>query len=229
MINRLPLTSLIKTENLGKSYPQANGNLEILKNINLTINKGESICIVGSSGAGKSTLLHLLGALDRPSSGKIFYDGKNLSDFNDDELAQLRNQKMGFVFQFHHLMAEFTALENVMIPCQIAGINPTEAKERAQNLLVQMGLGARLDHHPSELSGGECQRVAIARALVNKPEIIFADEPTGNLDTNNGRLIEDLFFSLRSKYGLTLIVVTHNLQFSTRFQRVIRLKDGSAV
>lgn len=220
---------IIRTEGLYKSYPQASGHLEILKNISVNINKGESVCIVGSSGAGKSTLLHLIGALDRPSSGKIFFNEKNLQDYTDDELANLRNEKMGFVFQFHHLLAEFTALENVMIPAQIKGLGQTEAKEKATTLLNQIGMSHRLTHYPSELSGGECQRVAIARALVNNPEVLFADEPTGNLDTNNGRIIEDLFFSLRQKYGITLIVVTHNVQFSTRFQRVIRLKDGVSV
>jgi lipoprotein-releasing system ATP-binding protein len=217
---------IIRTESLCKSYPQASGRLEILKNIGVTINKGESVCIVGSSGAGKSTLLHLLGALDRPSSGKIVFNDKTLQDYSDDELATLRNSKMGFVFQFHHLLAEFTALENVMIPAQIGGLKASEAKERASSLLNQIGMSHRLTHYPTELSGGECQRVAIARALVNNPEVLFADEPTGNLDTNNGRIIEDLFFSLRQKYGITLIVVTHNQQFATRFQRVIRLKDG---
>ncbi len=221
--------TIIRTEGLYKSYPQASGRLEILKNISVNINKGESICIVGSSGAGKSTLLHLIGALDRPTSGKIFFNEKNLQDYTDDELASLRNEKMGFVFQFHHLLAEFTALENVMIPAQIKGLSQAESKERATTLLHQIGMNHRLTHYPSELSGGECQRVAIARALVNSPEVLFADEPTGNLDTNNGRIIEDLFFSLRQKYGITLIVVTHNVQFSTRFQRVIRLKDGVSV
>lgn len=220
---------LIRTEGLCKSYPQAMGRLEILKNIGVSIHKGESVCIVGSSGAGKSTLLHLLGALDRPTSGKVFFGEKNLQDFSDDELASLRNKKMGFVFQFHHLLAEFTALENVMIPGQIGGVSFHESREKAISLLGQIGMGHRLDHYPSELSGGECQRVAIARALVNNPEVLFADEPTGNLDTNNGRLIEDLFFSLRQKFGITLVVVTHNTQFSTRFQRVIRLKDGISV
>lgn len=223
------LLPLIRTEGLCKSYPQAMGRLEILKNIGVSINRGESVCIVGSSGAGKSTLLHLLGALDRPTSGKIYFGEKSLSSYSDDELATLRNKKMGFVFQFHHLLAEFTALENVMIPCQIGGASQNEAKEKARALLEQIGMGHRLTHYPSELSGGECQRVAIARALVNNPEILFADEPTGNLDTTNGRVIEDLFFSLRQKYGITLVVVTHNTQFSTRFQRVIRLKDGISV
>ncbi|OQW49367.1 MAG: ABC transporter ATP-binding protein [Proteobacteria bacterium SG_bin7] len=221
--------AIIRTEGLYKSYPQASGRLEILKNISINISKGESVCIVGSSGAGKSTLLHLIGALDRPTSGKIFFNEKILQDYSDDELASLRNEKMGFVFQFHHLLAEFTALENVMIPAQIKGLSQVEAKEKAATLLNQIGMSHRLTHYPSELSGGECQRVAIARALVNNPEVLFADEPTGNLDTHNGRIIEDLFFNLRQKYGLTLIVVTHNTQFSTRFQRVIRLKDGISV
>ena len=193
------------------------------------IYKGEAVCIVGSSGAGKSTLLHLLGALDNPTSGRVLFHSKSFSDYSDDELATLRNEKMGFVFQFHHLLAEFTALENVMVPCQISGMSKRAAKEKAEHLLNQIGMSHRLGHYPSELSGGENQRVAIARALVNSPEILFADEPTGNLDTQNGKMIEDLFFNLRQKLGITLIVVTHNVQFSTRFTRVIRLKDGVAV
>lgn len=217
---------LIKTEKLGKSYQQPSGALQVLKNIDLTIHKGEAVCIVGSSGAGKSTLLHLLGALDRPTHGKIFYNGRDLNEFSDDELAKLRNEKMGFVFQFHHLLGEFTALENVMMPCLVGGLSRKEAQLKAEELLFTLGLTQRLTHYPSELSGGEQQRVAIARALVQKPEILLADEPTGNLDTQNGKIIEDLFFTLKTKLGITLVVVTHNLQFASRFTRSVRLKDG---
>jgi len=201
----------------------------VLKNIDLQLFKGDAVGIVGSSGAGKSTLLHLLGALDRPTTGNIFFNDKNLQDFSDEELAKLRNEKMGFVFQFHHLLGEFTALENVMMPCLIGGLSRREAKQKAEELLFSLGLTSRLTHYPSELSGGEQQRVAIARALVRKPEVLLADEPTGNLDTQNGKIIEDLFFNLKVRLGITLIVVTHNLQFASRFTKVIRLKDGAMV
>lgn len=221
--------ALLRTEKLSKAYSQPSGALQVLKNIDLQLFKGEAVCIVGSSGAGKSTLLHLLGALDRPTSGNIFFNDKNLQDFSDDELASLRNEKMGFVFQFHHLLGEFTALENVMMPCLIAGLSRREAKQNAEELLFSLGLTSRLTHYPSELSGGEQQRVAIARALVRKPEVLLADEPTGNLDTQNGKIIEDLFFNLKSRLGITLIVVTHNLQFASRFSKVVRLKDGAMV
>lgn len=220
---------LIKTESLCKAYSQPSGSLQVLKNIDLQLYKGDAVCIVGSSGAGKSTLLHLLGALDRPTSGNIFFDGKNLQEYSDEELASLRNEKMGFVFQFHHLLGEFTALENVMMPCLIGGISRREAKQKAEELLFTLGLTSRLTHYPSELSGGEQQRVAIARALVRKPSLLLADEPTGNLDTQNGKIIEDLFFNLKARMGITLIVVTHNLQFASRFSKVIRLKDGAMV
>ncbi len=222
-------SALIKTDRLSKAYVQPAGSLQVLKNIDLQLNKGDAVCIVGSSGAGKSTLLHLLGALDRPTSGNIFFNNKNLKDFSDDELAKLRNEKMGFVFQFHHLLGEFTALENVMMPCLIGGLSRREAKKNAEELLFSLGLTSRLTHYPSELSGGEQQRVAIARALVRKPEVLLADEPTGNLDTQNGKIIEDLFFNLKTRLGITLIVVTHNLQFASRFSKVVRLKDGAMV
>ena len=228
-MNKSTPTALLKTEKLCKAYVQPAGSLQVLKNVDLQLFKGEAVCIVGSSGAGKSTLLHLLGALDRPTSGNIFFNDKNLQDFSDEELASLRNEKMGFVFQFHHLLGEFTALENVMIPCLIAGLSRREAKQKAEELLFTLGLTSRTSHYPSELSGGEQQRVAIARALVRKPEVLLADEPTGNLDTQNGKIIEDLFFNLKARLGITLIVVTHNLQFASRFTKVVRLKDGAMV
>ncbi|MDZ4662045.1 MAG: ABC transporter ATP-binding protein [Pseudomonadota bacterium] len=223
------IPALLKTEKLCKAYSQPAGSLQVLKNIDLQLFKGDAVGIVGSSGAGKSTLLHLLGALDRPTTGNIFFNDKNLQDFSDEELAKLRNEKMGFVFQFHHLLGEFTALENVMMPCLIGGLSRREAKQKAEELLFSLGLTSRLTHYPSELSGGEQQRVAIARALVRKPEVLLADEPTGNLDTQNGKIIEDLFFNLKVRLGITLIVVTHNLQFASRFTKVIRLKDGAMV
>ncbi|MCM2280647.1 MAG: ABC transporter ATP-binding protein [Bdellovibrionaceae bacterium] len=218
--------TLIQAQVVTKSYPMGTGRLEILKGIDLEIRSGDALCIVGSSGAGKSTLLHILGTLDRPTLGKVLYRGQDLTKKSDDELAAFRNVSMGFVFQFHHLMAEFTALENVMMPCRIAGASPKDARAAAEELLTLLGLAQRLHHHPSELSGGEQQRVAIARALVRKPEVLFADEPTGNLDTVNGEKIQDLFFELKQKMNLTLVVVTHDEDFAKKFPKVLHMRDG---
>ena len=219
-------SSLISARSVSKSYAMGASNLEVVKGIDLDVARGEAVCIVGASGAGKSTLLHLLGTLDRPTLGKVFFKGEDLSRESDEKLAEFRNRSMGFVFQFHHLMAEFSALENVMMPCRIAGLGVTESREKAEALLQQMGLGDRMQHFPSELSGGEQQRVAIARALVRGPEVLFADEPTGNLDTANAALIQDLFFQLKSTLNLTLVVVTHDMAFAAQFPRVLRMRDG---
>lgn len=200
--------------------------LDVLRGIDLDIEKGEAVCIVGSSGAGKSTLLHVMGTLDRPTLGKVYFKGVDLTRETDEKLAEFRNRSMGFVFQFHHLMAEFTALENVMMPCRIAGLSIAESREKASRLLDLMGLSARSKHFPSELSGGEQQRVAIARALVREPEVLFADEPTGNLDTQNAAKIQDLFFELKQTLNLTLVVVTHDLGFAQKFPKVLRMRDG---
>jgi lipoprotein-releasing system ATP-binding protein len=200
--------------------------LEVLRGIDLEIRQGEAVCIVGSSGAGKSTLLHILGTLDRPTLGKVIFRGVDLSRESDEALAEFRNRAMGFVFQFHHLMSEFTAIENVMMPCRIGGLSLKESREKAEQLLELLGLKERLTHYPSELSGGEQQRVAIARALVRGPEILFADEPTGNLDTANAALIQELFFDLKKRLNLTLVVVTHAQDFSAKFPRVLRMRDG---
>ncbi len=200
--------------------------LEVLKGVDLSINQGEAVCIMGVSGAGKSTLLHILGTLDMPSLGKIYYRGEDLTRKNDDQLAQFRNRKMGFVFQFHHLLPELDALENVCLPARVGGKTKREAEEKAVKLLDLLGLKNRKHHYPSELSGGERQRVAIARALVQDPEILFADEPSGNLDSENGKIIQDLFFQLQQDLGLTLIVVTHDQDFAARFPKVFRLKNG---
>ena len=217
---------ILQAKNIYKSYQQGSGSLPILKGLNLYLRKGEALCILGSSGSGKSTFLQILGTLDRPSQGELFFENQNLLKMSDEELSAFRNQKMGFVFQFHHLISEFTAMENVMMPARIAGDSHQEAMLQAEELLRYMGLLGRAHHYPSELSGGELQRVAIARALVRKPQILFADEPTGNLDSANGKKVQELFFELRQKLGLTLVVVTHDLQFAQQFPKILKLKDG---
>jgi lipoprotein-releasing system ATP-binding protein len=217
---------LLSAQKLRKTYSQGGGELSILQGVDLKVYQGDSLCIVGSSGAGKSTLLHILGTLDRPDSGELLYRDKNLNALVDKDLADFRNSTMGFVFQFHHLFSELTALENVMLPLRIAGVRKKEASATALQWLEQLGLGARSSHFPAQLSGGELQRVAIARALVRQPKILFADEPTGNLDSQNSLVIQNLFFELKERLGLTLVVVTHDPQFARRFARVLRLKDG---
>ncbi len=217
---------LLRAIGITKSYAQGAGELHILKGVSLDIQEGEALCIVGASGAGKSTLLHILGTLDRPTDGNLLFQGRDILAYSDDEISTFRNQKMGFVFQFHHLLAEFTALENVMIPCRVAGESRAHARVQAERLLKQIGMEHRLDHFPSELSGGELQRVAIARGLVRRPQILFADEPTGNLDSNNSQMIQDLFFHLKQVYGLTLVVVTHDPLFARKFGKVLRITDG---
>jgi lipoprotein-releasing system ATP-binding protein len=217
---------MISVQCVTKSYPMGAARLEVLRGVDLEIDRGEAICIVGSSGAGKSTLLHILGALDKPTLGKVVFKGHDLTRVDDETLAQFRNRSMGFVFQFHHLMSEFTAIENVMMPCRIAGMSIRESRDEAEKLLDLLGLKERLDHFPSEMSGGEQQRVAIARALVRKPEVLFADEPTGNLDTANAERIQELFFEMKRQMNLTLIVVTHDNSFAEKFPRVLRMKDG---
>lgn len=218
---------LMKAVGLAKSYAQGASELEILKGVNLDLEAGHAHGIVGASGSGKSTLLHLLGTLDRPSRGELYFEGRNLFTLPDAELSKFRNEKMGFVFQFHHLLAELNALENVMLPLRVAGLSGREARGPAEELLSILGLSDRKEHYPNQLSGGELQRVAIARALVRKPKILFADEPTGNLDSANSLKIQDLFFELQRQLGLTLVVVTHDSQFASRFPRLLRLKDGN--
>ncbi|MBK7891962.1 MAG: ABC transporter ATP-binding protein [Bdellovibrionales bacterium] len=224
-----PLGPFLAAKGIVKSYPMGSGRLEILKGVDLTIEKGEALSIVGSSGAGKSTLLHILGTLDKPTLGKVFHRGVDLTKMSDDQLANHRNATMGFVFQFHHLLAEFTALENVAMPLRIGGIAPLEAMRKAEEKLVGLGLKDRLHHTPSQLSGGEQQRVAIARAIVRGPEILFADEPTGNLDSGNAARIQELFFDLQKSMGLTLVVVTHDTAFASRFPRRLSMRDGQIV
>ncbi len=219
--------SLLSAENIYKSYQQGSSELEILKGVNLDIKAGDAIGIVGSSGSGKSTLLQILGTLDKPNSGKLVYQEKNLFDLSDEEVSLFRNQTMGFVFQFHHLLRELTAIENVLLPCRIANQNMIKAARYAKEILNMLGLGDRMDHYPNQLSGGELQRAAIARALIRHPKIIFADEPTGNLDSINSRKIQELFFLIREQLKITLVVVTHDLHFAQKFPRVMHLKDGN--
>jgi lipoprotein-releasing system ATP-binding protein len=203
-----------------------NPGVEVLKGIDIDIYAGDAVCIMGSSGAGKSTLLHLLGALDRPTEGAVSFKDQDLSKLNDDQLSHFRNTSMGFVFQFHHLLAEFSALENVMMPALIGGIGFRTAKLEAESLLVDLGLKERLHHRPSAMSGGESQRVAIARALVRKPAVIFADEPTGNLDQRTGLTVQRLLFDLQVKHKVTLVAVTHDPEFARKFPKVRTLRDG---
>lgn len=218
--------TILEVKDISKKFKQGSREVEVLKGVSLQIQKGEAICIMGSSGAGKSTLLQIMGTLDKPTRGEIFFENKPLHSQTDDELSLFRNHKMGFVFQFHHLLPEFTALENVMIPCQIAGQSDVESETSARKLLSLLGLEDRKNHYPSELSGGEQQRVAIARALVMNPSIIFADEPTGNLDSENAQKIQSILFDLRDKLNLTLIVVSHDMEFAKKFPKILKLKDG---
>ncbi len=217
---------ILSTKCITKAYQMESARLEVLKGVDISIHQGDAVCIMGVSGAGKSTLLHILGTLDMPSLGKIYYKGEDLTRKTDDELAEFRNKKMGFVFQFHHLLPELTAVENVSLPARVGGKSKAESEKKATELLDLLGLSKRAHHYPSELSGGERQRVAIARSLVNDPEILFADEPTGNLDSENGRVIQDLFFQLQTDLKLTLIVVTHDQDFANRFPKLYKLKNG---
>ncbi|MGH7595399.1 MAG: ABC transporter ATP-binding protein [bacterium] len=217
---------ILITSNLYKSYPTAGGALEVLKGIDLTIYAGEIVAIVGASGVGKSTLLHILGALDRPTSGEVRIDSAPVSTFDDRALAQFRNRTVGFVFQFHHLLPEFNALENVMMPALIAGRNGRDTANRARQLLADVGLAARVSHRPGELSGGEQQRVAVARALMNEPRVVLADEPSGNLDRQSSESLHQLLWDLSRRDARAFIIVTHNSELAQKADRVIELFDG---
>lgn len=221
------MSTILKAEKLSKSYQSNKKNtLKVLKSISLEIEENKISVIVGASGAGKSTLLHLLGGLDRPDEGKVFFEQQNIFEFSNDKLAKFRNENMGFVFQFHHLLPEFTALENVSIPQMIKGKSLKSASENSKKLLEIVGLQDRIDHKPAELSGGEQQRVAVARALANDPKIIFADEPTGNLDSANSESIHKLLFELRDNFKKTFVIVTHNPELMKLADEIFEIKDG---
>lgn len=218
--------NLIEAKDLKKSYKMGFVETSVLKGVSLTLGEKSVSAIVGASGAGKSTLLHILGSLDKPSSGIVLFDGEDLYRRKDEDLSRLRNRAIGFVFQFHYLMPEFTALENVMMPLLVRGDPSNEARRLSLELLERLGLKERALHRPSELSGGEQQRVAVARALITTPRILMADEPTGNLDQENGEKLIDLFFELQRERGMALILVTHNFAIASRFPRRITLEDG---
>ena len=213
---------MIKASSIRKAY----GDLQVLKGIDLQVDNREIIAIVGPSGAGKTTLLQILGTLDRPDGGSVIYDDVRIESLKPKQISRFRNEHIGFVFQFHQLLPEFTAMENVCIPAYIAGKTKAEAEKRATELLTYLGLSDRLDHKPSELSGGEQQRVAVARALANNPRVILADEPSGNLDTENKQELHKLFFDLRDQFGQTIVIVTHDRELAAMSDRIIQIRDG---
>jgi lipoprotein-releasing system ATP-binding protein len=216
---------MLKAQSIRKSY----GQLQILKGVDLEVKQGEIVTIVGASGAGKSSLLNILGTLDKADSGKIFLDNIEVSQLSNKHISAFRNLKIGFIFQFHHLRVEFNAVENVCIPALIAGETRANAEKKASRLLERLGLGERLDHKPNQLSGGEQQRVAVARALINKPSLIFADEPSGNLDSKNANELHELFIELRNEFNQTFVIVTHNEHLAELADRKVLMKDGLIV
>lgn len=220
---------VLASYNLAKSYLDGASKIEVLKEINLEVNASEMIAIVGSSGSGKSTLLHLLGGLDKPSAGKVLLNGLNLQEVSENEKCRLRNQHLGFVYQFHHLLPEFSALENVGMPLLMNGVDPKEIDDRSAQLLTQVGLKDRLSHRLGQLSGGERQRVAIARALIANPLCVLADEPTGNLDPANAERVLQLFFDLQKERKTGVVMVTHDMNIAKRAQRVMRIEEGKLV
>jgi lipoprotein-releasing system ATP-binding protein len=223
-------SSILKAKDLYKSFQTVKKvKLEVLKSVTIDIEENKISVIIGASGAGKSTLLHLLGGLDKPDSGEIIFNNTNIHKLSDEKLARFRNKNIGFVFQFHHLLPEFTALENIMIPQMINGKSEKEAIESAKELLSDIGLSERENHKPAELSGGEQQRVAVARALANNPEIILADEPTGNLDSNNSKILNQLFIDLKKKYNKTFVIVTHNPELIGLADNLFEMRDGKIV
>ena len=220
---------LLTVKNLDRSYEIGGHRIEVLKGLELSVSKQNTIAVVGASGVGKSTLLHILGTLDHPTRGEVLFEGRNIFQLSPSELAQFRNREVGFVFQFHHLLPEFNALENTMMPVLIAREQREEARGRARDILAQVGLEGRMTHRIGELSGGEQQRVAIARALVQNPDLVLADEPTGNLDRKTGEQILELFMKLNRQKGITFVMVTHNLELAGQFNRKIEIRDGQAV
>jgi lipoprotein-releasing system ATP-binding protein len=221
--------NILEISGLERSFPHPSGKVNVLRGIDLNLGEGETIAIVGTSGAGKSTLLHVIGAIDRPTSGKVVFDGDDLAKLDPRSLAEVRNKKIGFVFQFHHLLPEFDALENVMMPALVARMDHEEASKRAVAVLEELGMKDRLHHRLGELSGGEEQRVAVARAMMLEPKLLLCDEPTGNLDGETGKKVEDLLLDLNRRKGVSLVVVTHNEEFAKKMQKVLRLKSGKIV
>ncbi|WP_297454857.1 ABC transporter ATP-binding protein [Persephonella sp.] len=221
------MSSAIKTENLRKVYHLEGAEINALKGINLEIEDGEMVALMGPSGSGKSTLLHLLGGIDIPTGGKVFIKGKDIFHLPEKQLSRFRNENIGFVFQFHYLLPEFTALENVMLPAEI--YKKKEAEKKAKEILVRLGLEHRLEHRPSQMSGGEQQRVAIARAIINNPEILLADEPTGNLDSENSKIVMNILKEMNEKYSVTMVIATHDMEVAEYCSRIIKLKDGKLI
>ena len=220
------MNNLLSVRDLHKSFAEGGVEIHVLRGLNLELAEGERLAIVGESGVGKSTLLHVLGTLDRPSSGKIFYSGKELPLNDETAVSQFRNRELGFVFQFHYLLPDFSALENVMFPALIQGMDAARAKSEAKKLLELVGLKERMNHRPGKLSGGEQQRVAVARAVILKPRLVLADEPTGSLDMRIGEEVQDLLFRLNEEHNIALIIATHNREFAERIGRRAELKDG---
>ncbi|TKB80883.1 MAG: ABC transporter ATP-binding protein [Nitrospira sp.] len=223
------MTTMIHVVDLSKSFSLGGLDVQVLKGIQLEIQRGELVAVVGASGAGKSTLLHIMGTLDHPTTGTVRFDGQDLFKMSDREQSEFRNKKIGFVFQFHHLLPEFTALENVCLPAYIQNRQGGDVQQAAEGLLTEVGLGHRLHHKPGELSGGEQQRVAVARALIQSPDLVLADEPTGNLDTHTGDAIFSLLRRINQTRGTTFVIVTHNEKLSAQASRIIRLEDGQIV
>jgi len=227
MSNEAATVEVIAASGIHKSYRGGDGSrLDVLKGVDLVVRSSESVAIIGQSGSGKSTLLHILGGLDQPSAGEVTIGGQAIWSMSEDALSRLRNETVGFVFQFHHLLREFTVLENVMMPQLIAGGRAAEAADRAREILTQVGLERRLDHIPSQLSGGEQQRVAVARALANRPLALLADEPSGNLDPDTSDRLHDLLFSISAEHGTAMVLVTHNMQLASRSDRVLEVIGG---
>jgi lipoprotein-releasing system ATP-binding protein len=229
MSNKAIDNPIIELYGVVKNYQRATNTVKVLKGLKLTINKGESVAVMGSSGVGKSTLLQIMGALDKPTEGSVTVKGKMLTQMDSNELADFRNRSVGFVFQFHHLLNEFTALENTAMPLLVSGRKKSSAIKKAKVLLEKFGLSERFEHRTGELSGGEQQRVALARALVMEPEILLADEPTGNLDVETGNMVGELLVNLNNDFGLTTVIATHNPELASKMDRIVRLIDGLAI